>query len=151
MPVKTHYTATFADGTTITRKSVRNNYTYAWRATGTRKNGSAADAHGYSSTIQRANIEGERIAKWFTNGKYEVVPVVIVEKTKATKIVRKTTAKPFRIQRKHALWLGATAFVVENTGRKHLRFATRGEAQTRVDLLNEESVNSGSGYRYIVV
>jgi hypothetical protein len=47
------YTATFADGTTITRKSARG-YTVAWRATWINLDGSVCTETGFSATAQNA-------------------------------------------------------------------------------------------------
>ena len=47
------YTATFADGTSITRKSARN-YTVAWRATWTRLDGRPCCETGFSATAENA-------------------------------------------------------------------------------------------------
>lgn len=49
----TKYTATFADGTSITRKSNRG-YTVAWRATWTSVDGRACTETGFSATAQNA-------------------------------------------------------------------------------------------------
>lgn len=47
------YTATFADGTSITRKSARN-YTVAWRATWTNLEGNPRSETGFSSSTENA-------------------------------------------------------------------------------------------------
>lgn len=55
------YSATFADGTTITRTSARE-YGVAWRATWTNDNGRARAETGFSSSREKANPYRPKVA-----------------------------------------------------------------------------------------
>jgi hypothetical protein len=59
----THYTATFANGKTLTRKS-NNGYAFAWMATWTRRDGSETCDSGFSASFELAQKAAKPFLPW---------------------------------------------------------------------------------------